>query len=101
VRGPRGKKLRGDESKAQHALPDDGKWAKGATTMRRRFKCDPKWIDVRYPARCAEPNCQTEINSGERAFYYPSDKALYGTRCGHGEKAERDFNAHRIDEDGF
>jgi len=25
VRGPRGKKLRGDESKAQHALPDDGK----------------------------------------------------------------------------
>ena len=28
-------------------------------------------------------------------------KALYGTRCGHGEKAERDFNAHRIDEDGL
>jgi hypothetical protein len=48
-----------------------------------------------------EPNCQTEINSGERAFYYPNDKALYGTHCGHGEKAERDFNAHRIDEDGF
>ena len=43
--------------------------------MRRRFKCDPKWITVRYPAKCAEPNCQTGINSGERAFYYPSDKA--------------------------
>ena len=43
--------------------------------MRRRFKCDPKWITVRYPAKCAEPNCQTEINSGERAFYYPGDKA--------------------------
>jgi len=56
---------------------------------------------VRYPARCAEPNCQAEINSGERAFYYPGDKAVYGTRWGHGEKAERDFNAHRIDEDGF
>ena len=27
--------------------------------MRRRFKCDPKWITVRYPGRCAEPNCQT------------------------------------------
>ena len=66
--------------------------------MRRRFKCDPKWITVRYPARCAEPNCQAEINSGERAFYYPGDKAVYGTRWGHGEKAERDFNAHRIDE---
>jgi hypothetical protein len=69
--------------------------------MRRRFKADPKWINVRYPARCAEPNCQTEINSGERAFYYPNDKALYGARCGHAEKAERDFNAHRIDQDGF
>ena len=40
--------------------------------MTRRFKCDPKWITVRYQARCAEPNCQTGINSGERAFYYPS-----------------------------
>jgi hypothetical protein len=25
---------------------------KGATTMRRRFKCDPKWITVAYPAHC-------------------------------------------------
>ena len=57
--------------------------------MRRSFKCDPKWITVRYSARCAEPNCQAEINFGERAFCYP------------GDKAERDFNAHRIDEDGF
>jgi hypothetical protein len=31
----------------------------------------------------------------------PGDKALYGDRCGHGEKAARDFNAHRIDEDGY
>ncbi len=49
-------------------------------------------------AKCAEPNCQTGIDSGERAFYYPGDKAVYGTRCGHGEKAERDFNAHQVDE---
>jgi hypothetical protein len=41
------------------------------------------------------------INAGDRAFYYPSDKTLYGTRCGHAEKAERDFNAHRVDEDGY
>jgi hypothetical protein len=59
--------------------------------MRRRFKADPKWIMVRHPARCAEPNCQTQINSGERGFYYPCDKSLYGSRCEHGEKAERDF----------
>jgi hypothetical protein len=54
--------------------------------MRRRFKCDLKWIKVRYPAKCAEPKSPMEINSGERAFYYRSDKAFYGTRCGHGEK---------------
>jgi hypothetical protein len=59
--------------------------------MRRRFKADPKWITVRHPARCAEPNCQTQINSGERGFYYPGDNSLYGSRCGHGEKAERDL----------
>ena len=69
--------------------------------MRRRFKCDPKWITVRYPARCAEPICQTEINLGERAFHYPRERTFDGDRCGHGEKTERDFNAHRIDEDGF
>ena len=57
--------------------------------MRRRFEADPKWITVRHPARCAEPNCQTQVNPGERGFYYPGDKALYGSRCGHGEKAER------------
>ena len=69
--------------------------------MRRRFKADPKWIMVRYPARCAEPNCQTPINPGERGLYYPGDKSLYGSRCGHDEKAERDFAAHRIDEDSY
>ncbi len=69
--------------------------------MQRRFKSDPKWIIARYPARCAEPNCQTDISPGERAFYYPSDKALYGDRCGHGQEAARDFAAQRIDEDGY
>jgi hypothetical protein len=93
--------LRGSISKRSDALPQERKRAKGEKTMRRRFKADPKWITVRHQARCAEPNCQTEINSGERAFYYPNDQTLYGTRCGHAEKAERDFNTHRIDEDGF
>ena len=93
--------LRGNESNTKHALPDDGKRAEGETTMRRRFKCDPKWITVRYPAKCAEPNCQTQIKQGERAFYYSADRSVYGSSCGHAEKAERDFAAHRIDEDGY
>jgi hypothetical protein len=101
VRGRRENVARETKTKRSTPCRRSGSGQKEKQIMRRRFKCDPKWITIRYPARCAEPNCQTGINSGERAFYYPSDKALYGTRCGHGEKAERDFNAHRIDEDGF
>jgi hypothetical protein len=92
------------ESKAQHALPQERKRAqtnRRQNTMRHRFKADPKWIMVRHPARCAEPNCHTQIEPGERGFYYPGDKSLYGSRCGHAEKAERDFAAHRIDEDSY
>ena len=59
--------------------------------MRRRFKADPKWITVRHPARCAEPNCQTQVNTGERGFYYPGDKSLYGSRCGHSENGIPNF----------
>jgi len=69
--------------------------------MRRRFKADPKWITVRRPARCAELNSQTQIEPGERGFYYPGDKSLDGSRCGHGERAEREFAAYWIDEDGY
>jgi len=69
--------------------------------MRHRFKCDPKWIIARYPAKCAKPDCEVPITPGERAFYYPEDRTLYGSRCGHGEEAARDFNAHRVDEDGY
>ena len=69
--------------------------------MQRRFKCDPKWITTRYPAKCAKPDCEVPITPGECAFYYPEDRTFYGHRCGHGQEAARDFNAHRIDEDGY
>ena len=69
--------------------------------MRHGFKADPKWITVRHPARWAERNCQTQIEPGERGFYYAGEKSLYGSRCGHGERAERDFSAHRIDKDSY
>ena len=69
--------------------------------MRRRFKSDPKWITVRYPTRCAKSGCEVPITPGERAFYYPEDGTLYGSRCEHGEEAARDFAAHQIDEDGY
>ena len=69
--------------------------------MRRKFKCDPTWITVRYPARCAKSGCAVPITPGERAFYYPEDRTLYGSRCGHGEEAARDFADKRADEDGY
>ena len=69
--------------------------------MRHRFKCDPKWITTRYPAKCAKPGCEVPITPGERAFHYPEDRSLYGSRCGHGGEAARDFDAHRVDEDGY
>jgi hypothetical protein len=87
----------------QHALPQERTRAnaKGAEL------CDAG-SNATHLAGCrtvihfgVEPNCQTQINPGERGFYYPGDKSLYGSRCRHGEKAERDFAAHRIDEDGF
>src|SRR6266851_3790989 len=90
------KQLRGNQNTAQHALPQERKRAK--TQGGSNYAA---WITVRHPARCAAPNCQTQINPGERGFYYPGDKALYGSRCGHGEKAERDFAEHRIDEDSY
>jgi hypothetical protein len=46
--------------------------------MRRRFKPDPKWITVRYVARCAEPNCQRTgpCRWGSRTL------VRYDQRCG-------------------
>ena len=40
--------------------------------MRRRFKCDPKWITVRYPAKCAEPNCQPQSTLATAPFITPA-----------------------------
>jgi hypothetical protein len=91
----------GMKAKRSTPCPMTGSGRKEKHNDATQVQCDPKWITVRYPARCAEPNCQTPISAGDRAFYYPSDRALYGSGCGHGEKAERDFAAHRIDEDGY
>jgi len=50
---------------------------------------DPYWITVRYPGECAK--CGAAIRRGEKAFYYPRGKKMYGKRCGHGAEAESDF----------
>ncbi len=69
--------------------------------MRGRFKWDPRWITVRFPATCARPGCDVPITPGERAFHYPEDRTLYGLDAATGEEAAREFAAHRLDQDGF
>ena len=71
LRGPREKCCAGMKAKRSTPCPMTGSGRKEQTTMRRRFKCDPKWITVRYPAKCAEPNCQTEIKFRRASVLLP------------------------------
>jgi len=58
----------------------------------RSVSGDPFWLTVKYPSECHK--CHKPISKGERAFYYPRDRHLYGEKCGHGEEAEADFRTH-------
>jgi len=62
-----------------------------------RYKCDPRWINVRFDGTCAR--CQRPVRHGERAFYYPEDRSLYcdGEKCGN--FASSDFSARSFDEE--
>ena len=64
-----------------------------------RYKNDPRWIEVKFDGDCAKPSCGNIIKAGERAFYYPQSRSMYGDHCGHGEEASADFHAHAADEE--
>jgi hypothetical protein len=73
------------ESKAQHALPQERKRAKGETNNATQVqKPTPSESPPSIRSGAPSPTPKPKSNSGERAFYYPNDKALYGTRWGHG-----------------
>jgi hypothetical protein len=59
-------------------------------------KNDPRWITVKCSGACTK--CDAPIKKGERAFYYPIGRMLLGSACGHGEEAQRDFDAAVADE---
>ncbi|MGO9605231.1 MAG: hypothetical protein ACLQAT_17890 [Candidatus Binataceae bacterium] len=40
-----------------------------------RYKCNPRWITVRFEGNCTR--CKRAIHPGERAFHYPEDRSLY------------------------
>ena len=62
-----------------------------------RYKCDPRWITVRFEGTCVR--CKRSIHPGERAFYYTDDRSLYcaGEECG--KAASREFSAQVFDEE--
>jgi hypothetical protein len=66
-------------------------------TAMRRYKCDPRWINVRFEGKCVR--CKRPIHTGERAFHYPEDRSLYceGEECG--KAASREFSAQVFDEE--
>jgi len=52
------------------------------------FKGNPKWVEVKKPARCTE--CHTVVARGQYAFAYPRTRTLYCERkCGW--QAELDY----------
>ncbi len=63
----------------------------------RRYKCDPRWITVRFEAKCVR--CKRSIHPGERAFYYPEDRSLYCEVEACGRAASREFPAIAFDEE--
>ena len=70
--------------------------------MRQHHNRDPYALTARYDGQCAK--CQRAIKRGERAFYYPNTRTLYGMRqadgsgCECGDTAQSDFAAHAFDE---
>lgn len=63
-----------------------------------RYSKDPRTITARFPGKCAK--CGAPIHKGERAYYYPNGKKLYGmTACNCGHTARADFEAAAADDD--
>ena len=59
---------------------------------------DPYWLTLKYPSHCHK--CHKELKRGEKAFYYPRDKSMFGESCGHGEEADKDFHSMVEQEEG-
>ena len=64
----------------------------------RHYKCDPRWITVRFKgSTCA--GCKRPIHPGERAFFYPEDRSIYCDSDDCGQSASRAFSARALDEE--
>ena len=61
------------------------------------YKGDPYWITVKYQGVCSK--CSKPIERGDKAFYYPRQKKMYGEKCGCGTEAANDFHDQAEAED--
>lgn len=65
----------------------------------RRLGGDPRWITVRRAGVCGRAGCGEVVPAGSSAFWYPTSGTLYPRPCGHGERAAREFEAMRFDDE--
>jgi hypothetical protein len=59
---------------------------------------DPYWITLRFSGTCDK--CHAVLPKGQRAFYYPRTRKLFGEPCGHGAEADQDFHSMVEQEEG-
>ena len=59
---------------------------------------DPYWLTLKYPGHCDK--CHKPLARGERAYYYPRTRSMFGEACGHGQEAEQDFHSQVEMEEG-
>ena len=62
---------------------------------RRTRVSPPRWITARFNSNC---DCGAAIRKGEPAFYYPTSRTIYGSRCGCSEAVGNDYDARMFDE---
>lgn len=62
----------------------------------QRYSRDPRWLSARFHSDCA--GCSKPVNKGDKAFYFPSSRSIYGDKCGCAAKQSADFDAAAFDE---
>ncbi len=61
-----------------------------------RYARDPKWLTAKFKSNCK--GCGATVKRGDRAFYYPSTRSIYGEACGCAATNAADFESHAFDE---
>lgn len=81
---------------AAEALKKNGLVEFDGVSIRKIASRDPFWMVAKYPGKDAKGN---PVRRGDRVFYYPSTKTMLTGEDA--EKASREFDAARSDEDFY